>query len=584
MLPRPIYRPNIKPAPWGPVSAVRNAVRSYFEDTVGCIAPVLYLPFWEGAGSILHSVGTFSPEIPSIGGNWEGNGFAYNGTSDYSDIGETSGIEGATELTIIAGLTIHSYDSDGAFLRKANSSSQAFSFGQDTSNEIRGFANDATQSELYIRKTTDSPTVFNKFQVYAITWAASPKSMKFYTDGIQSATSVVLNGDPTSIASTSEHLTIAARYNGGSVDKYSDCNMHVLSLFGEALSHAQIALLHAEPYAAIQPKAFPFYFFFGAAVGGPILGEFSLAATSSLTDLGIASASGIATLAKTSSLVNLGSASAIGSSVLSATSSISGQAIAAAIGNTAIATTSTISDQAAASASGRITISTDSGLSFSGLVNAIGLIALSTTGTITIDRDPDGEEVSITLASTSAISNQASATALGNAILGITSNLTPLGIVQAVGLVSLASSSGLLISATGLEITTAVTLAMSSTLAKESTVSFVGNVSLDTSTALLEYASADANGSLSVGIDTSLLKQATAEVIGELTLNQTAGLVFIGGILFDAGITIASVSSIETAGDIVTFVATTPDSRIIKISAEIRVLPIDLDDRTITIH
>ena len=249
------FNPNIKPRQWGPPSQVQRAVRDYYENTLGVATPVLYMPFWEGAGLFQNLMsGTKSSSLKYLWGVNQ-NGITVN-TPYNTAYNEYPTLTGEALRTGLKS------NPKGTFFGVCDNTHLSRSTGQLLQNpscwSTAVVSIDANQMKLrythlgkvdYDTGYVSQPTP-GDYSVGYVSYGASTY-VRFYHNG-----SFVEQKNVTSVNSGTDDIRILGTFSIG----IPTCNI-AIAFQGTTLTDAQMALLHATPYAAIQPRSFPSYFF-----------------------------------------------------------------------------------------------------------------------------------------------------------------------------------------------------------------------------------------------------------------------------------------------------------------------------------
>ena len=268
------HRPRVKPKAWGPVSAVRNTARSYYEDKLGVAAPVLYMPFWEASGHLIHNYGTPSrnnvgnsafPETVQCDLNsWAAKNISFSRQNlQGMTLPVPPRIEAGMDFTVLATQITVKYRGNDSY----NTLFRTYSTGTGIQ---CGHVAYSTSMQFYaaydysVASITDAPAA----GIYNYAWTrkngATNKDYFVYRDG--ELVGSAINKTAGRLYYNSTSLLYIARYSS-ILSEYSD-PIGALSLFLQNLTPDQIALEYDNPYAAIQPRSIPVYFFLGTAPSG----------------------------------------------------------------------------------------------------------------------------------------------------------------------------------------------------------------------------------------------------------------------------------------------------------------------------
>lgn len=263
---------NVKPAMWGPPSQVEWAVRDYYENTLGVAAPTVLMPYWEGCGNLCNNYGTGAGFAGSIvAADWKNGGAAITDNNP--------GIQYSHCPDFYNNVT---YDKASGIIRLSDVNIGTAQYQYPLYNLFQ------TQFASYMRLYKASATMQTRFYLYGsaafqvdvVASMSASDCLKENTFGFSSSLNDgrgFLNGLLTASDSTVD-------YNIGGQESYlsySQCASGTLTMrlvilwAGYDVPNSAQAILHANPYAAIQPRSFPSYFFVttgGAGVtGSPIL-------------------------------------------------------------------------------------------------------------------------------------------------------------------------------------------------------------------------------------------------------------------------------------------------------------------------
>lgn len=254
------YNPQIKPLMWGPHSQVEFAVRDYYENILGVPPPVAYFPFWERAGNIIHNygVGYFNPSYTSALHTWAGDYVTYPNATQGILTNKALRVVANADFTVLA---------TGISAYYAGGSVSAYLFGQsNTGYSITARVVDwsstwrwgSVSNYVVAGDIEHTPGTGPRNYAYCRRNGATNKDYFLYHQGEQVGTQVNKAAGQLYFSDASSPLGIAtvntsADYTG---------TIGALTFFdnvGFTLEQAQRA--HYEPYAAIQPRSFPRYFF-----------------------------------------------------------------------------------------------------------------------------------------------------------------------------------------------------------------------------------------------------------------------------------------------------------------------------------
>ena len=247
----PRYRgPNVKPEKWGSDLDVRKAVIEYFENKVGVpYSKVLYFPFWEKSGRFKEVIsGEQSNNIP----NWvikdgvTGVDTAVVGGSTVPNIGIPFQSTNKGSYFSLMG-SVHNYSSPNVI---AIGGVCAYRLDNVDSGSLK------YNMVFYGRADHRSSTVYvgnEAFSCAAVSGGPSTFIRYFHKGALvnQLSTSGM-------VSTTDTALKIG---NTGSNSNPFNGLLFICRDF--LASDKQIGLWHENPYAAIQPRSWPSYFFIG---------------------------------------------------------------------------------------------------------------------------------------------------------------------------------------------------------------------------------------------------------------------------------------------------------------------------------
>ena len=259
---------NIKPAMWGPPSQVEWVVRDYYENTLGVAAPGLFLAALEGAGATLYNLGKSTPSAMTIvnPGSWNNGGVNFSqALSTYSETQSLFGITGYPFTFVATFVPIDGYDPGGEIISfwRYNSILRRYSiaFGTQTSDTYQIIAKGGGVTSATL--SANNAVLFGKEQTLIGTFR-SETDRELFIDGVSAASSNTSVIDPVTATATE---TSIGRRGGSADDSYANIVVKTLAIAPAAFSTDQAAIYSATPYAAIQPRSFPSYFF--VTTGGP---------------------------------------------------------------------------------------------------------------------------------------------------------------------------------------------------------------------------------------------------------------------------------------------------------------------------
>lgn len=271
------FNPNIKPRQWGPVEQVQRAVRDYYENTLGVAAPSSMCPFWENSGQLPRPV-----VGPSFGGvnsfpTWQGNLFYLNGTTDalYGDVVPKYINNGASFSILFRWTCYGDTTGSGTYDRYLSNTEDNDSFWQiaeaNNNTEIRFVLQTTTgdQHQYYGSPEIQANPTQIVSDVITINMAYAQNNAlraRWYRDGRQLITGLFTS---TFAMGINHRLEIGGRIHSGTTfGNYRRLWLDQLAFVQGALTQAQVNVWSDNPYAAIQPRSFPSYFFVSAGGAG----------------------------------------------------------------------------------------------------------------------------------------------------------------------------------------------------------------------------------------------------------------------------------------------------------------------------
>ena len=237
-------RPKIKPRQWGPISAVRGAVRDWFERH-GMHVPVLYPPLWEGAGNAIHDLSGHN--LVGVGnGTWTPAGYQLTDSSSQKvTLGKVwRRIAGSTQATVLARIFPTYLSADSNVIRSNNGNYDFLMLQFSSDYDIRFYFRNAAG----VQTSSDNTAPLN--EVSEVVGRYNDGEIDAFVNGAKGSSRSRTAG---ALVNTYDaDLTLGDDYD-------ATCEYLKLMIFDVALSDDQIALLHDQPYAALQPRSIPFY-------------------------------------------------------------------------------------------------------------------------------------------------------------------------------------------------------------------------------------------------------------------------------------------------------------------------------------
>jgi hypothetical protein len=247
------FDPRIKPPQWGPVSSVQAAVRHNCQR-LGLPLPTGYWPMWENAGSYAHDLISGHASELKNGADWVSGGVEFDATTEH-----IHGPNGGTLLnsagTILIGYRQTNTPGTHYYWLALDDDWAEFSLYYNASVDLDFYIN-STEGTL---STDPPPWIDGSFHNMGVSWDESYSGGHrwAYDDGS------VFSDIPSDIiwdaSGVDDHdLRIGGRESGAT--RYAGGIYYYFAVFGERLTDDQIALLHEQPYALIQPVARTRYF------------------------------------------------------------------------------------------------------------------------------------------------------------------------------------------------------------------------------------------------------------------------------------------------------------------------------------
>jgi hypothetical protein len=308
------FNPKIKPRQWGPIDAMVRAVRRYYEDTYGILPPLLYFPGF-GPGDQINFGSIQYKGLDSGGVGFEGNRIKFDGSNDF------------VKLESLPRLDLQALLPSFTLLMRINAAAQAdkriFSWGGPSTGVLAiGSDPSSPYQKLNIYQTTGGEFGYSgwtgkKSTGAVFTGADKNIALSFedgqyfdiYIDGkLDSSHYRSLSGSP---GAATPYITLGA-YRRGSTPSGSSFlagGLDNVKIFSPKLTANQIALQHEQPFADIQPRSIPSYFFVsGGGGGGTVSGALDASLSAMISSfpgkLGVGGS--VSTIAGNTSLSNSG--------------------------------------------------------------------------------------------------------------------------------------------------------------------------------------------------------------------------------------------------------------------------------------
>jgi hypothetical protein len=297
------FRPDIKPPCWGPLDAIRFAVRANCEKLgLNYAAIDGYWPLLERGGD--SAVDVVNESTLSITGAaaWTPHGVRVNNTTNSAIQGLSQQVnKAATAQTTLVWLhdITTLYFSEGALFANRNAYNDAQGFALDTSSSKLRFRHQTAGGRFDIFSTVDirggvGPVVYKHNTPMLFGCAYGPGSCSFYLDA-KNIPADVVSHTSTGITASNRSFFIGNSFNN---------SVNTLTVAAAIVSHEKISddvviRLAFEPYTLLMPVARPLYFDLGASagtdsltasdlvVGSPVLGTPALGQVHALIATGI---------------------------------------------------------------------------------------------------------------------------------------------------------------------------------------------------------------------------------------------------------------------------------------------------------
>jgi len=277
-----------KPRQWGPPSAVRAAVRDWF-DRRGMACPESYIPFWENAAEPSGIIGPH-PVRQYGAAKWSGGGLLAetNGTAANDVFSLNFGLDQATDWSLFLRLEKKFARSSISTIFQNTASSYSIdknvSFRVETDNYLDAKFQQDGGHGIQALDTIANP-VGDALTICVSASMDDGGTGFFFANGEYFAGTKVGTGWLNSSQGLSSDILFGAVKSGWY--NYYGCD-GIYGLFcavRQALTVDQIAALHADPYGAIQPRSFPLYFF-GKSVSTGFVPAWAANATVTIPPIG----------------------------------------------------------------------------------------------------------------------------------------------------------------------------------------------------------------------------------------------------------------------------------------------------------
>lgn len=230
-----------KPEAWGPVELVQRGILDACNETV----PYLFIPLWEMAGNTVIDYSKNKLVGVNDRGEWRNNGIYH--PIDGSEILFTTISHGIGT----GGFTWHAICIPRSLLQYSGLiGNGAYNPGFYTSTNSNGFG-------LYlggVYATGDTLTLNTK---YILTVRRVGTTLNFFKNGVK------LSYAPTCSTSIGNDQTTIGASQPAGTNNQSLSDMSLAVCYNVGLSDDEIYTFHDNPYAAIQSRSWPSYFFVG---------------------------------------------------------------------------------------------------------------------------------------------------------------------------------------------------------------------------------------------------------------------------------------------------------------------------------
>ena len=253
-----------KPRQWGPVSAVRSAVWNYYENKLGVDSPAMVFPFWENAGTI-HNISDSSEISLGSGASWVRQAVKSDGTSNgrciatnYPTIKTSSG-DGVGDFSVLAVAYVTLY----ATARKTLICNRIANNNKHWEIRLNSAADGNVDYGNIAFLTSDGTMVGVSGEAASLEGFKTLMGVRLggglrvYEDGVQIAVENAYA--PRNVYSASQGFAFHGLPDSTAIP--NNGSIYYVALFNFALTPNQIAQEYATPYAAIQPRIAPVYFF-----------------------------------------------------------------------------------------------------------------------------------------------------------------------------------------------------------------------------------------------------------------------------------------------------------------------------------
>lgn len=246
-----------KPQMWGPPDRVAWAVRDYFGGEIGISDSSinLFAPFFESAGNKIVDYAHFLTGTIVNSGTWSSGGLYLNSLSQYVDFADNVNLRipdnsGFSLIVIFSLSSIRNYN---GIISKTNAYIPApYDSYINSSGTLTFYLYEGSSENTYV---TLSGFVANKIYHLIMTYDPADAKGRIYLNGECKSVSWAR---PVNVSDGSWNLRIGNRNDNVTV---ANAKFYQAAVLKKCLKDSQIKLMYDNPYAAIQPRSFPRYFY-----------------------------------------------------------------------------------------------------------------------------------------------------------------------------------------------------------------------------------------------------------------------------------------------------------------------------------
>lgn len=251
----------IKPFQWADDDTIRFAVRRYFEDVLGISAPAVYLPIFERSGSVIHDYGSGAPLDGTLNGaTFSDKDLSFNGSGDRVDF-DTSQVKidsiESSYFTVFSRFTPNGYG-EGGFGRVVQKGSDLLGwqiYMRNTGGRSIRFVQRNTSAGLITHDLDPDLFSFGEEITFSVVVHQTCQNSELFFNGARVTPTVT--GTGTFATSAAVDLIVGDRPE---YDRSFDGLIDTIIIGAGQYTDDQIAILHEQPYAPIQPYIAPIYF------------------------------------------------------------------------------------------------------------------------------------------------------------------------------------------------------------------------------------------------------------------------------------------------------------------------------------